>query len=215
MMIDVEVLEKRSNSYLPLLFLLVGGFIVSLKNILYNLGSIKFNSLFNKNENNYFVFKMKNQLFDTSTNLIHKNDINFMLENKLQSLNSKPKLLEPKVRYYKFILDRLDGKEFILDRLDNKDIIQLRRSKIDKEPESDFSIPSLDSGPLKEKIVLKFKDDFHLDSSSVPTSPSALDNLDSLENINLFSSFNAVDDKFIYSNIFDSINTDYILVIPD
>jgi NADH-ubiquinone oxidoreductase chain 6 len=41
MMIDIEIVEKRSNNYLPLLFLLLGGFLLSLKNILYNLGIIK------------------------------------------------------------------------------------------------------------------------------------------------------------------------------
>jgi len=41
MMIDVEVVEKRSNNYLPLLFLLLGGFLVVLKKILYSIGLIK------------------------------------------------------------------------------------------------------------------------------------------------------------------------------
>jgi len=41
MMIDVEVVEKRSNNYLPLLFLLLGGFLIMLKKILYSIGLIK------------------------------------------------------------------------------------------------------------------------------------------------------------------------------
>src|ERR1700731_1723047 len=36
MMIDIEVVEKRSNNYLPLLFLLLSGFVLSLKKIFYN-----------------------------------------------------------------------------------------------------------------------------------------------------------------------------------
>jgi NADH:ubiquinone oxidoreductase subunit 3 (subunit A)/NADH:ubiquinone oxidoreductase subunit 6 (subunit J) len=44
MMIDIEVVEKRNNNYLPLLFLLFGGFIFTLKNILYNIGIIKMKS---------------------------------------------------------------------------------------------------------------------------------------------------------------------------
>jgi NADH-ubiquinone oxidoreductase chain 6 len=45
MMIDIEVVEKRSNNYLPLLFLLLGGFFFTLKNILYNIGVVKMKSL--------------------------------------------------------------------------------------------------------------------------------------------------------------------------
>jgi NADH-ubiquinone oxidoreductase chain 6 len=50
MMIDIEVVEKRSNNYLPLLFLLLGGFVFSLKNILYNIGLIKIKSVKYKEE---------------------------------------------------------------------------------------------------------------------------------------------------------------------
>jgi NADH:ubiquinone oxidoreductase subunit 6 (subunit J)/NADH:ubiquinone oxidoreductase subunit 3 (subunit A) len=45
MMIDVEVVEKRNNNYLPLLFLLLGGFFFTLKNIIYNIGIVKMKSL--------------------------------------------------------------------------------------------------------------------------------------------------------------------------
>ena len=45
MMIDIEVVEKRSNSYLPLLFLLLSGFLFALKNILYNIGLTKMRNI--------------------------------------------------------------------------------------------------------------------------------------------------------------------------
>jgi NADH:ubiquinone oxidoreductase subunit 6 (subunit J)/NADH:ubiquinone oxidoreductase subunit 3 (subunit A) len=44
MMIDIEVVEKRNNNYLPLLFLLFGGFFFTLKNILYNIGVVRMKS---------------------------------------------------------------------------------------------------------------------------------------------------------------------------
>lgn len=44
MMIDIEVVEKRSNNYLPLLFLLLVGFLFTLKNILFNIGVVKMKS---------------------------------------------------------------------------------------------------------------------------------------------------------------------------
>src|SRR5277367_105597 len=45
MMIDVEVVEKRSNNYLPLLFLLFSGFLIALKKILCNIGLIRIKTL--------------------------------------------------------------------------------------------------------------------------------------------------------------------------
>ena len=50
MMIDIEVVEKRNNNYLPLLFLLLCGFFFSLKKILYNIGLIKMKSVTFKEE---------------------------------------------------------------------------------------------------------------------------------------------------------------------
>ena len=50
MMIDIEVVEKRSNNYLPLLFLFLSGFLFSLKNFLHSIGLIKMKSLSFKEE---------------------------------------------------------------------------------------------------------------------------------------------------------------------
>jgi NADH-ubiquinone oxidoreductase chain 6 len=50
MMIDVEVIEKRSNNYLPLLFFLLGGFLVTLNYILYNLGIVKLKNIIHEEE---------------------------------------------------------------------------------------------------------------------------------------------------------------------
>lgn len=50
MMIDIEVVEKRSNNYLPLLFLFLCGFLFSLKKILHNIGLIKMKTLSFKEE---------------------------------------------------------------------------------------------------------------------------------------------------------------------
>ena len=49
-MIDIEVVEKRSNNYLPLLFLLLGGFFLMLKKVIYNIGLIKMKSITFKEE---------------------------------------------------------------------------------------------------------------------------------------------------------------------
>jgi hypothetical protein len=63
MMIDVEVVEKRSSNYLPLLFLLLGGFFFTLKNILYNIGLVKMKSLSFK-EKKILSDEDYNQLFN-------------------------------------------------------------------------------------------------------------------------------------------------------
>jgi NADH-ubiquinone oxidoreductase chain 6 len=63
MMIDIEVVEIRSNNYLPLLFLLLSGFFFSLKNILYNIGLIKVKSVTFKEEL-VFVDNMHGKLFN-------------------------------------------------------------------------------------------------------------------------------------------------------
>jgi NADH:ubiquinone oxidoreductase subunit 6 (subunit J)/NADH:ubiquinone oxidoreductase subunit 3 (subunit A) len=69
MMIDVEIVEKRSNNYLPLLFLLLGGFIVSLKKILYNIGIIKIRSLSYKELDKYLIDSANETLFDVVPNI--------------------------------------------------------------------------------------------------------------------------------------------------
>jgi NADH-ubiquinone oxidoreductase chain 6 len=62
MMIDIEVVEKRNNNYLPLLFLLLSGFFLTLKNILYNIGIIKMKSLSFKEEN-FLINNESQELF--------------------------------------------------------------------------------------------------------------------------------------------------------
>jgi hypothetical protein len=62
-MIDIEVVERRSNNYLPLLFLLFGGFLVTLKNILYTLGVMKMKGIFYKDKNDFLVDMDKEKLF--------------------------------------------------------------------------------------------------------------------------------------------------------
>src|SRR3984893_14554576 len=64
MMIDIEVVEKKNNNYLPLLFFLLGGFLLTLKNILYNLGIIKIKSLSFKVEDKLLIDEEKGMLFN-------------------------------------------------------------------------------------------------------------------------------------------------------
>jgi NADH:ubiquinone oxidoreductase subunit 6 (subunit J)/NADH:ubiquinone oxidoreductase subunit 3 (subunit A) len=70
MMIDIEVVEKRSNNYLPLLFLLIVGFIVTLKNILYSMGVMKIKSLIYYDKEVVLVNKYKGTLFHINENYI-------------------------------------------------------------------------------------------------------------------------------------------------
>jgi NADH-ubiquinone oxidoreductase chain 6 len=73
MIIDIEVIEKRNNNYLPLLFLLLGGFMFTLKNVLYNLSSIKVKNLTYEKDNLIL-------LDEENKNLFQLRDINSIIE---------------------------------------------------------------------------------------------------------------------------------------
>src|SRR5271154_2983558 len=64
MMIDIEVVEKRNNNYLPLLFFLLGGFLLTLKNIFYNLGIVKIKSILYKDADKLLMNEEKGILFN-------------------------------------------------------------------------------------------------------------------------------------------------------
>ena len=63
-MIDIEVVEKKNNNYLPLLFFLLGGFLLALKNILYNLGIVKMKSLLFKDDHKLLINEENGILFN-------------------------------------------------------------------------------------------------------------------------------------------------------
>jgi NADH-ubiquinone oxidoreductase chain 6 len=83
MMIDIEVVEKKNNNYLPLLFFLLGGFLFTLKNILYNLGIVKIKSLlFNfedklliEEENGILFYINPRTQFNTTNKLVTTSNI--------------------------------------------------------------------------------------------------------------------------------------------
>jgi NADH-ubiquinone oxidoreductase chain 6 len=82
MMIDVEVIEKRNNNYLPLLFLLLGGFLVTLKNILYNLSIMKLRSISYEEKEKYFINHENEGIFNLRNNDFNDFNINTILLNK-------------------------------------------------------------------------------------------------------------------------------------
>lgn len=85
MMIDIEVVEKRSNNYLPLLFLLLGGFFFTLKNYFHHLGLVKMKSLSFKGE--YIYNNSGNeQLFNIRDNL--KKEIKLDYSGNLLNVNN-------------------------------------------------------------------------------------------------------------------------------
>lgn len=78
MMIDIEVVEKKNNNYLPLLFFLLGGFLLALKNILYNLGIVKMKGLLFKdnhklliNEENGILFNINPRSYFNTNKLVY------------------------------------------------------------------------------------------------------------------------------------------------
>jgi len=87
MMIDIEVVETKSNNYLPLLLFLLISFIVVLKKILYNLGVVNLDSA--KNiilDLNKIKIENKIENYQSQINLFANNE-NLELFN-LRNLNS-------------------------------------------------------------------------------------------------------------------------------
>ena len=78
MMIDIEVIEKKNNNYLLLLFFLLGGFIFTLKNILYNIGLLKIKNLLYKEGNNY-LFDFDKDLIFNNIKQVQNNDIKLLI----------------------------------------------------------------------------------------------------------------------------------------
>ena len=58
MMIDIEVVDKRVNNYLPLLLFLLGGFLFLLRKILYNIGNLKIKSFLYFENNKYLMYSI-------------------------------------------------------------------------------------------------------------------------------------------------------------
>lgn len=81
MMIDIEVVEKRNNNYLPLLFLLLGGFFFILKDIFYNIGLVKLKSL---TINNIKRSNVNDNLFNLNINNI---DVKLLKEENVLTVN--------------------------------------------------------------------------------------------------------------------------------
>ena len=74
MMIDIEVIEKKNNNYLPLLFFLLGGFLLALKNILYNLSVVKMKSLLFKDDYKLLINDEKGILFNINPRSLFNTD---------------------------------------------------------------------------------------------------------------------------------------------
>ena len=88
MMIDIEVVDRKNNNYLPLLFFLLGGFLLTMKNILYSLTYLRIKSILYKDNDKYFVDFDKEILFNNlSHNISSNNNDNLMLPNTLYDLN--------------------------------------------------------------------------------------------------------------------------------
>jgi NADH:ubiquinone oxidoreductase subunit 6 (subunit J)/NADH:ubiquinone oxidoreductase subunit 3 (subunit A) len=136
MMIDVEIVEKRSNNYLPLLLLLLGGFIVSLNKILYNIGVIKIRSFSYKEQDKYLIDSAKENLFDVfpisnSGNSIfswiieEKFFLNSNIDNNLESESDDSAFLDNSIEPdYPTFLDNsneFDDSTF-LDQIENKGV---------------------------------------------------------------------------------------------
>jgi NADH:ubiquinone oxidoreductase subunit 3 (subunit A)/NADH:ubiquinone oxidoreductase subunit 6 (subunit J) len=145
MMIDIEVVDKRNNNYLPLLFLLLGGFLITLKEILSYIGIIKMKSLSFKekkifDDKNEHLFNLNNNsMYETNPNFVNKSSL---LDKNINSLYSN----DIKVDNSNNIkLDNLDffhlGKEYenINISIDNININEIKELSSQVWEKEDFS----------------------------------------------------------------------------
>lgn len=65
MMIDIEVVDRKNNNYLPLLFFLLGVFLYTLRDILYNLGNLKINNILQLEDDKYIINFRQDTLFNS------------------------------------------------------------------------------------------------------------------------------------------------------
>jgi NADH-ubiquinone oxidoreductase chain 6 len=95
MLIDIEVVEKRNNNYLPLFFLLLGGSVFLLKNLVVKFGLFKINNS-DIESDNYFI-NLQNKglnlegLFHSSfNNSQYRNEESYIeyLENYLEGMEN-------------------------------------------------------------------------------------------------------------------------------
>lgn len=164
MMIDIEVVEKRSNNYLPLLFLLLGGFLFTLKNILFNIGVVKMKSftigIIKKIEpvkkEDLFISERKEIIKEEESDLDIEEDINRIMnlvrntinKNKLEKLSWSIANKNEEEINYSYLVDESDY-SYLVDKnnindsnIDNDDLLSssLNRVKGEKEEEMEAKI---------------------------------------------------------------------------
>ena len=186
MMIDIEVVEKRSNNYLPLLFLLLSGFLFTLKNIMYNIGLIKIKSLTFKEEL-VFVDNIQGKLFNFN-NYIEEH-IDYMGDHSIiESIDLKKDL-----HNYELWLQSKCNDIFFQNLTDFSDEYYLTKSfRFEEE-----SLPLYNENLWSKIKLLK---------SSVDK--EVADNNISIKNDNNY-------DKFSLVNYTTSNETNYLLIIPN
>lgn len=80
MMIDIEVTKERSSNYLPLLLLMLGGFLWTIKTILFNIGIMKINKFLYKEKTDYLI-NSNEKLTNLNSDYINDDKVDVFLTN--------------------------------------------------------------------------------------------------------------------------------------
>jgi len=146
MMIDIEVVEKRSNNYLPLLFLFLSGFLFTLKKLLHSIGLIKMKSLSFKeekvvvNESQLDLYSIIEPITTHNINYINKNNNNercSKYENKNGDSDNDNYLIENE-NYHLYNNYLLNGNYHNVDNNNNDKGYFLHRVKGDSDEWTDI-----------------------------------------------------------------------------
>ena len=139
MMIDIEVVEKRSNNYLPLLFLLLGGFFLVLKDIFYNIGLVKLKS--------FTINKVKKSIINDDLFNLNKDNLNIKLHEEENLLSSNKLFLSESVNRN----ENFNSFENSYNKNEIKDYVIL--NKEDNKETSILNIQSDKENILKSEII--------------------------------------------------------------
>jgi len=185
MMIDIEVVERKNNNYLFLLFFLLGGFIYTLRNILYNIGILKIKN---------FLYKDKEKFLIDS-----KNGYNIDITNDSRSVY---KDIIQEANYYE---DSSFNREYInkISSLDLESMVDIKAKFKDLDkylPNLDFNVIS-DGNKLKnitnQDILINYIDNINYDKTNylliIPDWDSAFTSVSQITAIGeiLYSKYNA------------------------
>jgi len=200
MIIDVEVVEKRSNNYLPLLFLLLSGFFLVLKNILYNIGLIKMKSI---------KFKEELILMDNTYGKLFNTD-NFSRGDK-NEIKNEDLFNEDKDNNYDFYYDYLKNNNNKEEFVKLKGNLHKYKEWLEEEDDNVFFQDKINYSPQYFKDCLSRSEERDKNNIDISNEYNTFIN----NNDYISKKSGLIDNSSLLINYPIQTRTNYLLVIPN